>query len=204
MKGLTKNKGKCYSKVDRGQRNTKDFYQTPYKMTEALMDLKLFPRNYSVLEPACGKYAIVDIISKHFDLIQYYDLYPMDHGVPKDFFAETRLFDCVITNPPFKLANEFIIHAKKVAVKQIAMLLPLNYLQGQKRYDGMFNNDNEFPLSAVHIFTRMPMLKQTVREDGKYQTGMSAYAWYIWDVKHIGQPEIHWINSKDHIARKNE
>lgn len=194
------NKGKCYSKVDRGQRNSKDFYQTPLKMTEALMDLHLFPKNYSVLEPACGDHAIVKVIFDHFSVVQYYDINDSDTSRARDFLEEERIFDCIITNPPFRLANKFIIHAKEVAEHQIAMLLPLNYLQGQERYETIFYNQEGFPLQYVLVFTCMPMLSDTIREDGKYRTGMQSYAWFVWNRYYTGFPQLNWIDSKGHIV----
>jgi len=35
-------KGKCISACNRGQRNKSDFYQTPYSMTEQLLENEIF------------------------------------------------------------------------------------------------------------------------------------------------------------------
>jgi hypothetical protein len=199
-------KGKCYSQVDRGQRNKNDNYQTPYKLTEALFENEYFSKKKEVLEPACGDGAIVKILNEKF---RYINIFAGDKKTGFDFLemCEAKIFDYIITNPPFTLANQFILKAKKICKIKFAFLMKLNYLQGQWRYENIFSIKDKFPLVRIYIFTRMPTLKDTIREDGKYETGMQAMAWYIWEKqKHetLSIPIISWIDSKDHIVRKGE
>lgn len=195
-------KGKCYSKVNRGQRLKRDKYQTPYTMTQSLFDVEIFDDKTTMLEPACGDCAIVKIIKEnYFGDIEYYDI-----ADGNDFLIEEKKYHYIITNPPYSLANEFIMKAKKIAEIKFCMLLPLNYLQGQKRYEYIYNKVDNFFLTKIYIFTRMPMLSNKIRKDGKYQTGMQAYAWYIWEKRNYesnSTPLIYWIDSKDHIVRRN-
>ncbi len=94
----------------------------------------------------------------------------------KDFLAETRKFDAIVTNPPFSLAKEFILKACEVAPR-FAFLLPLSYLQGQARYSELWSAREI--LEKIYIFTRYPLLSADIRPDGKYETAMMAYAWCI-------------------------
>jgi len=198
-------KGKCYSQVNRGQRNKNDLYQTPYKMSEALLEYEYFFKDYSVLEPAAAEGAIVKILQKYnFKNIYSYDI---SDSSRRDFLEEKDKYYQIITNPPFSKANEFIIKAKEICEYKFAFLMKLNYLQGQYRYENIFNVCDNFPLTKIYIFTRMPTLTNEIREDGKYTTGMQAMAWYIWDKKNcdcISEPVIKWIDSKRHIVRKGE
>jgi hypothetical protein len=86
-----------------------------------------------------------------------------------------------------------------VARKKIAMLLPLSYLQGQARYDELWN-DKEFPLARIHVFNRFFDLSHPLREDGKMVLGMQTYAWYVWEKGHKGAPEIKWIDCRDYVV----
>lgn len=195
-------KGKCYSKVNRGQRKKSDFYPTPYLLTQSLFDNEYFDDSASMIEPACGEMAMVDIIKKNFKgNLTFYDI-----KFGNDFLKETRFFDYMITNPPFSLANEFILHAKKIINFKFYLLLPLNYLQGQFRYENIYQDHNNFPLSKIYIFSKMPMLSGNIRKDGKYKTGMQALAWYVWEKRPTNygykQPCIYWIDSKNHIYRR--
>ena len=198
---MEENKGKCFSKVNQGKRLKGDMYQTPYLMTQALFDNEVFDDKGTMIEPACGKKAMVKIIKKNFKgKLTYYDLY----SGKMDFLNETRSFDYLITNPPYSKANQFIMKAKQIIKHRFCLLLPLNYLQGQWRYENIYKFVEKYPLERIYVFTRMPMLSDTIRSDGKYKTGMQSYAWFIWvnvNTEWNQRPIIHWIDSKDHIYR---
>ena len=187
--------GKNFSRNNTGKRRKSDFYETPYSMTRHLFSVEKFDRGGTCLEPACGNLAIVQILFEHFDNVRFYD-------IEKDFLTETQSFDYVITNPPYSLAFEFIQKAKQVCNK-FAFLLPLSYLHGKKRYDYVYQ-DQKFPLKSVSVFTRYPLLGEPLREDGKYNTGMMVYAWYVWDKEYKGEPTIKWIDNNEDILKRGK
>ncbi len=191
-------KGKCFSMVDRGQRNKSDFYQTPYSMTEQLLSVEKFYG--SILEPASGDNAIIDILSKYYCNKSKLAAYDIKFGESHNFLYFEEKYNNIITNPPFSLVTKFIIHAKEIYLEKIAFLMPLNYLHGQKRYE--LNIFNE--LARVYVFTRYPMLSDTIREDGKYKTGMLVYAWYIWEKGYKGHASIDWLDNNKYVLKKNE
>jgi len=199
-------KGKCFSACNQGQRKMSDFYQTPYSMVEQLLENEKFDYNKNVLEPACGEEAIVCILDLYFMKYTFYDIKESENY---DFLYENNKYDYIITNPPFSLAFEFIQQAKKVAKEKFAMLLPLSYLHGQKRYESKIFTDPNYPLTKVYVFTRYPMLSDTVREDGKYTTGMQVYAWFIWENNFDGyiqwkNPIIKWIDNNKYVLSKKD
>lgn len=180
--------GKNFSCNNTGKRNKSDFYQTPFCLTDLLLEKERLIG--TILEPACGGKAIVY-------RLPYCDSY---YDKEVDFMMETRQFDVVITNPPFSMAYEFIKKAKEVAKEKIIMLLPLSYLHGKKRFDDIWQ-DTEFPLKKVYVFTRYPLLEDTVRLDGKHKTGMMVYAWFVWDKKHKGFPLIDWLDNNKFVLK---
>ena len=188
--------GKNFSLNTNKERPKSDFYQTPYSITEQLLEVEKFEGN--ILEPSCGKGAISKVLTKHgFDVTAQ----DYDEGNGVDFLKFNKKFDNIITNPPFRLANEFVKHSLELANNKIAMLLPLNYLHGVTRLNEIYNLKK---LKTVYVFTRYPLLTQDLREDGKYKTGMMVYAWYIWDQKYNSYPEIRWIdNNKYVLSNKN-
>jgi len=188
-------KGKNFSRNNRGQRKKSDFYETPYSMTEHLLRNEVFDSRLSVCEPACGGGAITKILSDSFtgDITSY------DADV--DFLTETKQYNYIITNPPFSLALEFVKKAKTVATDKFALLLPLSYLHGKQRYDEVYN-DRSYGLKHVYVFTRYPLLGEALREDGKYKTGMMVYAWYVFENGYNKDPMIKWIDNNDDIYRK--
>lgn len=192
--------GKCFSGVNRGQRKKSDLYQTPYSMTEQLLENEHFDYTQRFLCPACGDNAIVKILKTHTANVKYSDIrFNVDFLI--DDWSDSY-FEYIIENPPFSLAFEFVQRAKEVATEKFAMLLPLSYLHGQKIFEGHIFTDIKYPLTKVYVFTRYPLLENTVREDGKYHTGMIAYAWYIWERKTVKfiRPTIKWINNQKYVV----
>ena len=193
-----KKKGKNFSANNaQGQRKKSDFYETPYSMTSHLLEVEDFNKSLTVCEPACGDGAIVKILEKKWDNVVAYD-------IEKNFLWETKNYDYIITNPPFSLAYEFVQKAKQIATEKFAFLLPLSYLHGKKRYDNIYM-DKQYGLKKVYVFTRYPMLGESLREDGKYNTGMMVYAWYIFENHYSGLPVIDWIdNNEDVLSKKRK
>jgi len=186
---------KNFSKNNTGKRNAKDFYQTPYSLTREFLKREKFQGN--ILEPASGKCAIVKVLKEFNYIVKNSDLNTGD-----DFlnFDENNKFDNIVTNPPYSLFLQFILKSKKIARNKIAMLLPLFYLHGQERLIKLWS-DKEFPLAKVYVFSRYPMLSETLREDGKFKTGMQVYAWYVWKKTYKNEPVIKWIDVNKYVLR---
>lgn len=188
-KGDKKNVGKNFSANNTGKRKKSDFYETPYSLTWLLLQNERLEG--SILEPACGNGAISKIVGG------------VAYDKEIDFFREHGKYDVVITNPPYSLAQDFILKAKQVANKKIVFLLPLSYLHGKRRFDEIWTDMN-FPLARVYVFTRYPLLGEKLRKDGKHNTGMMVYAWYVWEKSYIGSPVIKWLDNNNYIISKKD
>jgi ParB-like nuclease domain len=159
------------------QRRPLDFYPTPPHATQALLDRERFTG--LILEPACGDGAIVRVLKKHGCALEATDI--LDG---QDFFARTDKAANIITNPPYRNSLDFILHAKKVATRKIAMLLPVEFLHGSTRHE-LFR-DRSFPLKVVYVFSsRLRFGSETDATVG--------HAWYVWERKHRGEPSLRWI-----------
>ena len=190
-------KGKNFSANNaKGQRKKSDFYETPYSITNHLLEVEDFDKSLTVCEPACGAGAISNILKKHWDNVVAYD-------IEKDFLLEYGNYDYIITNPPFSIAYEFVKKAKRIATKKFAFLLPLSYLHGKKRYDDIYM-DKTYGLKKVYVFTRYPMLGEPLRDDGKYNTGMMVYAWYIFENHFSDSPTIDWLDNNGDVLSKKD
>ena len=196
---MTEKKGKNFSANNAtGKRKKSDFYETPYSLTRKFLDVEEFDKSLTICEPACGAGAISNILKERWKdgLVSAYD-------EETNFLLETGTYDYIVTNPPFSLAHEFILKAKSVVNRKFALLLPLSYLHGKKRFDEIYT-DEEFSLKKVYIFTRYPMLGEKLREDGKYTTGMMVYAWFVWEKGYINEPTISWIDNNDDVLSKKD
>ena len=196
---MTKKKGKNFSANNAtGKRKKSDFYETPYTLTRKFLDVEDFDKSLSVCEPACGGGAITRVLKEYWedDKVTAYDK-------ETNFLWETGEYEYVITNPPFSIAFEFIQRAKLVAKSKFAFLLPLSYLHGKKRFDEIYS-DRSYGLEKVYVFTRYPMLGEALREDGKYNTGMMVYAWYVWTNGYSGLPTIDWLDNNEDVLSKKD
>jgi len=196
---MPKKKGKNFSANNAtGKRKKSDFYETPYTLTRKFLDVEYFEKSGTVCEPACGGGAITKVLNEYWenDKITAYDK-------ETNFLWDFDEYNYIITNPPFSLAFEFIQKAKQLAKSKFALLLPLSYLHGKKRYDEIYSDKN-YGLEKVYVFTRYPMLGEALREDGKYNTGMMVYAWYVWTNGYSGQPTIDWLDNNEDVLSKKD
>jgi hypothetical protein len=81
----------------------------------------------------------------------------------------------VITNPPFKLAQEFIERAMTVAKSGVAILARTVFLESVGRYEALFKNNP--PTYFAQFTERVPMVKGRVDRKASTATG---YAWFVW------------------------
>jgi len=175
---------------DNGEREENDFYPTPAYAVKELLAQEEF--SGKIWECACGDGAISDVLKEYHMNVYSTDL--IDRGYGDDIIdflnCEKREdINHIITNPPFKLALDFVNEAKKQCDGKIAMFLKTVFLEGSSRYD-MFH-DKEFPLKAVYQFSkRVSLTKNGIKMKN---SGMLAFAWFVWDKEWIGEPVIRWI-----------
>jgi hypothetical protein len=173
-----------------------DLYETPAVATLALMRAEKLPE--IIWEPACGPGSIVatlrDAGHKVYatDLVNY-GCPDSEHGV--DFLMEhsaPTYIGAIVTNPPFKLANEFVEHALLLAPKVI-MLLRLAFIESERRRAILDCGK----LSKVYVFrNRLPMMHRAGRGTMAAKTNSSAmaFAWFVWDQAHNGPTEMRRIS----------
>lgn len=96
--------------------------------------------------------------------------------------------DWVITNPPFRLAEDFIKRAMIVAREGVCILARTVFLESVGRYREIFE---QTPPSKFAQFTeRVPMVKG--RLDAKASTA-TGYAWLVWQKSVVEAPRLVWV-----------
>jgi len=106
----------------------------------------------------------------------------VDYGNPTHFYRHDFLmermptgYECILTNPPFKLVEEFVAHAIEIC-PLVIMLLRLAFYESERRRDLLENCG----LARIHCFRkRLPMMHRAGWEGRKANSGM-AFAWYTW------------------------
>ena len=123
------------------ERETSDYYATDPKAVEQLLELESFSN--AIWEPACGEGHISKVLKEHGHYVRSTDL--VDRGFGEggiDFLMQgERWRGDIITNPPYKLAQEFVEKAIQLIDHRakVAMFLKLTFLEGQARYK-LFKN----------------------------------------------------------------
>ena len=170
-----------------------DLYGTPPEATRALLRAEILP--HRLWEPCAGRGAIVDVLraAGHevlaSDLVDYQQ---PTHFSRRDFLMERKAPDgceAIVTNPPFKLAEEFVSHALDLCPRVI-MLLRLAFYESERRTEILENRG----LARIHAFRlRLPMMHRDGWEGKKANSGM-AFAWFSWDRSHTGPTTINRIS----------
>src|SRR5829696_5031826 len=81
-------------------------------------------RRMSCLEPACGAGHMAEVLKEFVERVDASDAYDYGYGEVRDFLLEpyrAGSYDWVITNPPFRLAQEFVIKGLEVARIGVAL-----------------------------------------------------------------------------------
>jgi hypothetical protein len=174
-----------------GARQKDDFYATPPSSTEAFLRVERF--DGPIWEPACGDGAISKVLENHGYKVVSTDLVKRGYGETGiDFLMEYQPRAAnVVTNPPFKLASQFVRQALQLTTGKVAMLLKVGFLEGVNRSD-LFDSA---PLARVWVYRgRQSFLKNGIdatNMNGK--GGMIAYAWFVWEHGYTGKPTLGWI-----------
>ena len=111
-----------------------DYYATDPKAIDALD--KLLPLNgLHIWECACGEGHLSKRMKELGAKVVSTDLYDRNYGTPGvDFLKQTRLLaPIIVTNPPYKYAQEFVEKSLGLGADKVCMFLKLTFLEGQKR-----------------------------------------------------------------------
>jgi hypothetical protein len=178
------------------ERGPAELYETPAVAVEALLRVEPLPRR--LWEPACGRGAIVKVLRAAGHEVVATDL--INYGPPitppgyygRDFLMERKAPDgceCIITNPPFRLAQEFVEHALDLCPR-VVMLLRLSFLESDRRR-GILEGCG---LARVHVFrNRLPFMHRDGWKGPKASSAIP-YCWFSWDRAHHGPATINRIS----------
>lgn len=172
----------------KGERRDYDVYETPEWAVQALLDVIPINPSWTYLEPcrASGRfYNHMPLGSAWGEIregVDYLNTYYPNH------------VDCIITNPPYSLAQEFVTKALDDA-DVVIMLLRLGFLESMKRWEWWQEN----PITSLMVLSQRP----SFTEDGK--TDGSGYAYFIWDRKNrLNLKPFYFLEGQDDECRKQD
>lgn len=161
-----------------------DFFPTPPWATRALCvalieDGQETLSHLTAEDPACGMGHMVRPLLEYFHDVRGADVNDYGAGYETWDYLWPSVRPCVdwtITNPPFRLAEQFVQRAFQQSLSGVAMLVRSVWGEGNGRYETLFSVR---PPTAVYQFCeRVPMVKGRV--DPKASTA-TAYSWFVWD-----------------------
>lgn len=176
-----------------------DDFPTPPWATRALCEflrdgpLALQLNMASVREPAANRGYMVKPLLEYFGHVAASDVHDYGSG----FAVRDYLFgpdehldrtDWTITNPPFRLAAQFIEKGLRLSRTGVAMIVRTAFLEGQDRCQSLFAANP--PAYVLQLSERCGMFKgklmrlgtKFIDRDGKERSAATAtaYCWIIW------------------------
>lgn len=175
-------------------KDSPDDFPTPPWATRALLEHVLgakIERKQTCLEPACGAGHMAKVLQEYFNRVECSDAYSYGFGQRRDFLTQPyspKSYDWVITNPPFRLAEEFLMSALTVARCGVAILARTVFLESSGRYNSIFRHTP--PSMFAQFVERVPMVKGRLDKKASTATG---YAWFVWDKSANGSAQLVWV-----------
>lgn len=148
--------------------------------------------DFTCREPAANRGHMVRPLREYFGTVLASDVHDYGVGYPVEdylFGALPSPVDFTITNPPFRLAEQFIERGLATSERGVAMIVRAAFLESVGRYERLFRAT---PPSHVLQFTeRVVIHKGRLAPEGSTAT---AYAWLVW-IREFGcEPtKLEWI-----------
>lgn len=158
-------------------------------------------------EPAANRGYLARPLGEYFAKVEAADIHDYGVGYPASdylFGPDPDLVNWTITNPPFRLAEQFIERALRTSVDGVAVIVRAAFLEGQGRYERLFS---QHPPTTILQFTERVVMQKgrclnpsvpipdPVTGAMKLPSTATAYAWVIWsrdyDERHATR--LRWI-----------
>lgn len=189
----TQNKSHAVMSQRHEPRNSLDDFPTPPWATRALLDYVIESsdlRNMTCREPACGRGYMSETLKEYFGKVYSSDIAHYGYAEVNNFLNKHQFerTNWLITNPPYRLAEEFIIKGLKSTDNGVAVLVRTLFLEGKGRYERLFSKHP--PTTVAQFVERVPIIKARLDRKASSATG---YAWIIWNKAKIQKTQVVWI-----------
>ena len=175
------------SKEDRAE---DDFYATSPEAAEWL--IKIEDLNKNIWECACGKGHLSKVFEEHGFNVTSSDLVDRGYGIGGVNFLTQNLpfYGDIVTNPPYRYAQEFIEKALRLVYdgNKVCMFLKIQFLEGRKRKEFF----KKYPPKTIWVSSSR--IKCGTNGEFKGGSSMMALAWYVWEKGYTGDTVVKWFN----------
>ena len=178
------------------KRDDNDFYATDPQAVKIFLETLKKDKvilNKHIWECACGQGHMAEVFKEYGYSVIASDLINRGYGHKLDFLnAEACLPVDIFTNPPFKLAEDFVYKSMQILNEKskLGLFLKIQFLETKKRKK-LFE---KYPPKFIYIYSA----RQQCALNGnfkKYKKGGKtfAYIWIIWEKGFIGETITRWI-----------
>lgn len=180
------------------ERQCEDYYATDPTAARWLLQIEEIPKDKPIWECAAGARHLADIFESAGYKVIATDIVKRTENVQVEDFLMFRgdnfCFDgTIITNPPYRYAEEFVMRALTYAEvgNKVCMFLRLNFLEGKRRKEWF----RIFPPKRVWVSSsRIQCAKNGDFAGFSGRSSAAAYAWFVWQVGYKGQTALKWFN----------
>jgi hypothetical protein len=194
---MSQNRSSAVMQQRKEAQDSLDDYPTQPWGTRALVEHVIKPAGIplgSVWEPACNRGYMSRPLGEYFTPVHATDIFDYGCGAAKaieDFLFPTTVaphpMDWVITNPPFRLAEEFVAKGRSIARVGCSVLVRSAFLESVGRYERLFRDSP--PTFVAQFVERLPLVRGRVDPEAASAT---AYSWLVWVNNMKPQPTV-WI-----------
>lgn len=174
-------------------KSLEDFPTPPWAtraLCEWLQERYMIAPRMTCREPAANRGHMVRPLREYFGQVEASDIFDYGAGFPQLdylFGPEPEPVDWTITNPPFRLAEQFIGRALRTSRKGVAVFVRSAFIEGQERHERLFSVMS--PTDLLQFAERVALFKGRLVQDGSTAT---AYCWLVWQFP-LRQSQLHWI-----------
>ena len=177
------------------EREPNDFYATdPIAVGKLIGNIGFIPS--VVWECACVTGCLSERLKQYCIGVVSTDAIDRGYGQVQDFLLAKEMpsgCSCIITNPPYKLATEFILHALSLLPDggRCIMFLKTTFLEGEKRHRLLFS---KYPPQRILQFSKRVLCAKNAEFQKMCKVGSAvSYAWFVWEKGYKGETTITWI-----------
>ncbi len=171
-----------------------DDFPTPPWATRALVEFLAGegydPDRMVCREPAANRGHMVKPLAESFLSVEASDVHDYGAGYPVVDYLWGPIpspVDWTITNPPFRLAEQFVERACASSRVGVAVIVRAAFLEGVGRHERLFSKNA--PSFVLQFTERVVMHKGKLSANGSTAT---AYAWLVW-IDGESPTQLRWI-----------
>lgn len=171
-------------------RQAEDYYATDPVAAEWLDRIEDLDNR--IWECACGEGHIAKVFVRNGHEVMSTDL--IDRGYGRggvDFLkCQEQFYGDIVTNPPYKYAQEFIEHALELIPEgnKVCMFLKVQFLEGKNRKKFFASHPPK------RVWVSSSRISCYTNGEFKKTSSMLALAWYVWEKGYKGDTILKWFN----------